>query len=312
MKKLLALFVFGGLLLAACSPAGGATAANVDGTDITVGQINDLIYVESGSVPKERFAEFLGYQIQWDILGSAVESEYGFVPSEEDVLAEADNIYESVPDKPADGTREEFLQNAGVTELFLQNIARQGLTDIFIREALTADAPEPAGEELNEARVVARASATQVCASHILVETEAEAQDAIDRLAAGEEFGELALEMSTDPTVSDNNGVLPCTTADTYVPAFRDAILIAPVGDVYEEVIESSFGFHAVLVTDRQDANEDDLPDDTALAAVINSQWVADELVAWFTSIMEAATVTVDPEFGTWSPNPPTVTPPQG
>ena len=315
MKKLSSIVILGALILAACGPGSGSVAATVDGSEITVGQVEDLIYVESGAVPKEQFAQFLAFQIQWEILANAVEAEYSFAPSEQEVLDEADNLYEQVPDKPEGQTREEFLQERSITELFLQNIGRQALTDVHIREELEEDAPEPTAEELEEARTVARASLTQVCASHILVDTAEEATEVRQRLDSGEEFGVIAQEVSTDVGSGANNGILQCTTADQYVPAFRDAVLVAPVGEVYEETVESTFGFHIITVTDRQDANDGDLPTDELLIDDFKTQWVATELRTWFDGIMVAATVTVDPEFGTWEPigpNGPTIVPPQG
>lgn len=312
MKKLLILAVSGGLLLAACSPGGGAAAATVDGTDITVGEVEDLIFSDSGTITKEQFAEFLSFRIQWNILERAASADFGFAATEQEIEDEAQRIFEAVPDKPEGQTMEEFLEERSVTEEFLNNLARQGLTDLFLRDAFAEDAPDPAAEEIDAARNEARATVTQVCASHILVGTSDEAQDVRDRLDSGEEFGVIAQEVSTDTGSGANNGVLPCTVASDYVPTFRDAVMVAPVGEVYEETVESNFGFHIVMVTDRQDPADGDLPDDSQLTETIKNQWVADELLAWFNDVMASAVVTVDPEYGTWQPNPPTVIPPQG
>ena len=315
MKKLSSIVVAGALILAACGSGSSAVAATVDGTEITVGQVEDLIHSDSGSIEKDQFAQFLAFQVQWAILADAVEADYGFTPTEQEIMDEADSLFESVPDRPEDQTREEFLQERGITELFLQNIGRQALTDVHVREQLEEEAPEPTEEELEDARNLARASLTQVCASHILVDTAEEAQDVRDRLDNGDEFGVIAQEVSTDTGSGANNGILPCTTADTYVPAFRDAVLIAPVGEVYSETVESNFGFHIISVTDRQEANDGDLPEDQILIDDIKGQWVATELRSWFDSVMIAADVTVDPEFGTWEPvstSGPTIIPPQG
>ncbi len=315
MKKLSSIVVVGALILAACGSGSSAVAATVDGTEITVGQVEDLIFTDSGSIEKAQFAQFLAFQIQWAILADAVEADYGFAPSDEEVMDEADSLFEAVPDRPEDQTREEFLQERGITELFLQNIGRQALTDVFIREQLEADAPEPTDEELENARNAARASVTTVCASHILVGTADEAQDVRDRLDSGEEFGVIAQEVSTDTGSGANNGILPCTTADTYVPEFRDAVMVAPVGEIYSETVESTFGFHVITVTDRQDPNDGDLPEDQILIDDIKAQWVATELRTWFDGVMVAADVTVDPEYGTWEPistSGPTIIPPQG
>ena len=52
------------------------------------------------------------------------------------------------------------------------------------------------------------ASAGALCARHILVATEAEAEAVAAELEAGADFAELAAERSTDPTAADTGGVL--------------------------------------------------------------------------------------------------------
>jgi parvulin-like peptidyl-prolyl isomerase len=155
------------------------------------------------------------------------------------------------------------------------------------------------------------ASLTQVCVSHILVDTEPEAQDAMDRVTGGEEFAAVASEVSQDPGSADNDGILPCGSAGQYVPEFRDAALVAPVGEVYENLVETQFGFHVMLVTDRVAPAPGDLPTEDEIVETLQAIAVAGELEIWFLEQMTTADVTVEEEFGVWQTTPePGVIPP--
>lgn len=298
MKKLLSLVVLGAVLLAACGGGSGNVAATVDGEDVTVGYVEGLIESEGATVTKEQFAEYLAVAIQWNILFDAAESEYGVTTTDEEVAEEATRLYEDLAAE--EQSREEFLAERGVTEEFLANIARQGLLDVKIREQLREGVPEPTQEEIDGARP----SLVNACVSHILVPTLEEANDAMSRLESGEELGALATELSTDTQSAANNGILPCGSPDTYVPPFREAVLDATVGEVYPEPVESEFGFHVILVTDRT------VPEDPEVAENLRDAAVLSELQTWFTGVMAGAEVTVDEEYGTWTSNPPGVTPP--
>lgn len=309
MRKLLSLVVLGALLVAACGGGSGSgeVAATVDGTDITVSQVEALIESE-GAVSVQDFAQFLAAQIQWVIFFDAAEADYSVTVTDEEVEAEATSLYEELAS--GDESREEFLSQRGVTEEFLTNIARQSALDVKLREVLGEDVAAPTTEEIEEARKEAIAPLTNACVSHILVATADEATQAMTRLEEGEQFGALATELSTDTGSAANNGELPCGTLENYVPPFRNAALDATVGEVYPDPVQSQFGFHIILVTERTDAAEADLPAQEELEQSVRDDHVLTDLQTWFTGVMEAAEVTVAEEYGTWTPNPPTVTPP--
>ncbi|MGH3650237.1 MAG: peptidylprolyl isomerase [Acidimicrobiia bacterium] len=309
MKKFLSLVVLGGLALAACGGA-GAVAATVDGGEVTVDDVEALIDSNGAAISKEQFAQFLAFEIQWRVINEAATADYGITITEEEVTAEADRIYESVA--VGNQTREDFLAERGITEEFLRNIARQGLLDVGIREILGEGVSEPTEEDLDAELRAARAPITTACISHILVDTEEEAIDVMDRLDSGEEFGEVAKEVSTDTLSAENNGIIPCGTLETYVVPFRDAVLTAPVGELHATPVESQFGFHVIMVTDRTDAAEADLPSEEELVDAVRDGAILDELEDWFLAAMEEAEVSVGEEYGTWQANPPTVVPPVG
>lgn len=298
MKKLLYLVVLGAMLFAACGGGSGSLAATVDAQDVTVGDVEGLIDTDGATITKEQFAQFLSFQIQWIVINDSAEADYDIVVTDEEAAAEADRIFGEVAE---DGqTREDFLSVRGVTEEFLLNIARQGLIDQQIREILREEAPEPTPEEMEAARQSALAASTTVCVSHVLVATQEEADEVMTRIADGEELGELAQELSLDTGSGENNGILPCGPATTYVEPFMEASLIGPIGEVYDQIVESEFGFHIVLVTDRTEPDESDLPTDEQLADGLKSETVVTELTDWFENAVNETDVTVEEEYGTW------------
>lgn len=298
MKKLASLLVLAALVLAACGGGSSAVAATVNGEDITVGDVEALIDIgEESTIPKETFTQFLGFDIQWRIVGKAAEEEFGIVVTDEETSAEADAIFE---ENAPDLTREEFLETNGVTEQFLLQVARQQLLDTQIREVFSADLEPPTQDEIDG--VIAEAEALY-CASHILVATEVEADGVLARIGAGEEFAALAAELSTDTASGAQGGDLGCSPPDRFVAEFADALTAAEV-DVPTDPVESEFGFHVILL------REDELPTAEEVIEALTAQGVGEATNAWFIEQVEAAEVTVDESYGTWQTNPPQVVPP--
>ena len=298
MKKYLSLLAVAGFILASCGGGSGAVAATVNGEDITVGDIEALIDTgEESTIPKETFSQFLGFDIQWRIVGRAAEEEFGIVIDDDEATAEADAIFEA---NAQDLTREEFLETNGVTEEFLLQVARQQLLDAQIREVFTADVEPPTQEEIDG--VIAEAEALY-CTSHILVATRAEADDVLARIEAGEDFAALAAELSTDTGSGAQGGDLGCTPPDSFVAEFAEALTTAEV-DVPTEPVESEFGFHVILL------REDELPTEDEVVEALTAQGVGEATNAWFIEQVEAAEVTVDESYGTWQTNPPQVVAP--
>ena len=307
MKKLFSLAAVAALVVSACGTGSGNVAASVDGADITVGQVESLMVVDGSTIPKERFAEFLGFQILWNIKETAAADEFGIEIAEGEVDAEADQIYDSTN---AGETRDEFTASRGVTEEFLRDVARQGLLDTAISAELEEEVVAPSQEQIDAEMAVAAAALTTVCVSHILVSTAGESQDVVDRLDAGEDFAEVAGDVSQDPGSGANGGVLACGSAGQYVVEFRDATLIAPVGEIYSEVVETQFGFHIMLVTDREDPAPEDLPTEDVVAESLTATVALEQLSSWFGEHVVASEVVVVEDYGTWTTNPPGVTPP--
>lgn len=93
---------------------------------------------------------------------------------------------------------------------------------------------------------LAMASSKQYKARHILVETQALAEDLITQLEAGADFQELAKEYSTGPS-APNGGDLGWFSPEQMVKPFADAVAIMDDGAFTKAPVQSQFGWHVIL-----------------------------------------------------------------
>ena len=85
-----------------------------------------------------------------------------------------------------------------------------------------------------------------LCSRHILVGSQAEADEVLALLGAGEEFGLLAFDLSLDPGSGSLGGELGCYLEGSLVPPFEEVAYAAEPGEAV--VAESQFGFHVIEV----------------------------------------------------------------
>lgn len=89
----------------------------------------------------------------------------------------------------------------------------------------------------------------QIRASHILVETKADAQAILDRLNKGESFEALAKEKSTDRSSSMNGGDLGYFSRGDLLPEFDAVAFQLKVGKI-SGIIPTPLGFHIIKRTE--------------------------------------------------------------
>lgn len=84
--------------------------------------------------------------------------------------------------------------------------------------------------------------------SHILCHTQAEAQQALDRIRAGERFEVVAREVSLDMGSRKTGGQIGWGKPTMYVPQYADEIVRLKVGEMSSQPVHSIFGWHIVRV----------------------------------------------------------------
>lgn len=127
-----------------------------------------------------------------------------------------------------------------------------------------------------------------VCAAHILVDSDDEANDVVDRLESGEDFAMLAAEISIDAGSAASGGSLGCFPTEQFevqfIPEFVDAALAAEIG-VPTAPVESEFGWHVIELLP-----VDQLGDQEAISLRL-------------ATLDDRYDIVINPRFGQWDPN---------
>ena len=121
------------------------------------------------------------------------------------------------------------------------------LAESWIDEKARAEITEAAIKNAYDKFVADTASREQITASHILLETESEANAIITALQNGNDFASLAKEKSTGPS-GPNGGLLGTFPRGQMVPAFENAAFGLEAGAFSEVPVQTQFGWHVIKV----------------------------------------------------------------
>lgn len=288
MKRILAVLAVFAIVVSACSGSGDVVAS-VNGEDIVRSQVEILEPQTDDGAEVVDFTRYLSVIIQWEAISQAA-AELGIEPTADEIDQRLDEL---VAVQGNDATLEDYLAQVNASEDGIREFAKQ----LFIQDAVQAQllaSAAPIGEDVVNAELVnSPLDWTVVCASHILVETEEEAAAVSVRLGEGEDFAVVAQEISLDPGSGANGGDLGCNSPTGYVEEFAVATMAAEI-DVPTEAVQSEFGYHIILVSQREEATADVVRDALANDAL------ATAVDGWFGDVIAAAVVTVDDEIGVW------------
>jgi len=130
-------------------------------------------------------------------------------------------------------------EQTGLSESKYRNIVAAGLLVEKVRQYYADQVP---------------AEAEQLNVSHIQVDTQEEAQAALRRLDAGEDFALVASEVSTDTSTSSNGGelgwVIRGDLESFFGPKFEETVFSLKPGE-YSQPITSTFGVHIIRLNER-------------------------------------------------------------
>ena len=295
MKKLILLMGVLSLVAAACSGSGSdEVVSSVNGEDITRSSVESLVRDAGEGFSNQDLATYLSVVIQWEAADQAAIEEFGVSVSDEEIDERVDGL---VAASGEGATLEEYLEAVNATESGLRSFAESLLVQEAIEDELSSGF-EPITDEAIAQEVEAfPADWTQVCASHILVETQEEANDLKAQLDDGGDFAALATELSLDPGSGANGGDLGCASPSGFVGPFAEATMTAELG-VVTDPVETEFGYHLIIVNDRIDAPTD------AVREYLEQARSQEALDTWFAAMIVAADITVVESVGVWVTEP--------
>lgn len=346
-RPVLLLFLLFALVLASCSksvlarPGQPALAARVGDTEITRDQLleeTDAVLELSGSNPQltlpfattgegtysaELLAAILTGQIRRAALAGVV-AERGVEVTDTDREQARQGLVQQLGTDTVGQVSPEAGEAilAQLPEEYALEIIEDAARSIALSNVLF-ERPEVTDEDVQAFYDENAESLALSCASHILVSTETRSVDEAEAVAddlkaqldAGADFAQLAMENSEDPGSAASGGELPCAPQGSYVEEFDRAVWNQPVGEVGIPV-QTEFGFHLILVTERKVSFED-LRDD--LRAALEQQAAQElqvqlqaEIDGVVSTFLAEADVEVDARYGTWDPVTTTVVPPEG
>ena len=178
----------------------------------------------------------------------------------------------------------------------IQNEERSLKAGELINDITNAAVTEEAIQATYDERYADARPGTEYHASHLLVETEEEALAAKARIDGGEDFADVARQVSTGPT-GPNGGDLGWFAAGQMVPEFEATVMtLAP--DEVSEPVKTQFGWHVVKLTATRNQEAPSLDD---VRQEIFGEIQEAAIQARLLELTEAAEI-VRPEEGTFDP----------
>jgi peptidyl-prolyl cis-trans isomerase C len=259
----LALLVILALMVFGCSKKEDQAVAKVGERTITVAQLNARI-------------EGVTYTSWDDELKKRTDILNGLIDNQLIVLTALDEGYDQDP---------EFDKN-------LKNSERNAILELmYKKEILEKSTPSE-----KEIQAIYDMMGWEIKARHILVKTEAEAQEIYQQVIDGADFAKLAEEKSTDPASKSKGGDLGYFSWGKMVAPFQDTVFAMEIGEI-SKPINSRFGWHIVKVEDRRTKDRSPYEEESGRIeqrlTSEKSKQLSEEYVA---KLKDEANIELDPE----------------
>jgi len=285
--RLLISLVASAFLLSACgSDVPRSAVATVDGVEVARADLEDWVRQAKTANPAIDEAA-----LQRDLLGRAIQARIvGLLLADLELEVTSADI---------ERVRAAIAEEIGGADALASTLADVGFAEDFFTSVFLYI--EASIDAIVATLAVGRVSETRT-ARHILVDSAEEADEIVQLLRDGADFGELARERSADPGSAQAGGVLGAQERGVFVPEFDAAVWSAALGVVLDPV-ESQFGFHIIEVVAEDTTRAEDLS--------LNEQrlLVAEELNGILGDAVDRYEVLVDRRIGTWDQNSGTVQP---
>lgn len=209
--------------------------------------------VATGAASAETVATVNGVDIDSAVFDAYLESRYQKPASqateEERTVVEQEltDIYLLTTQPNAEGFAADPRIKAQIELQYRGTIAQAVARDFMVSNAATDE--EIFAEYESQ---LALAPTQQYKARHILVESQAAAQELIAQLEDGADFQELAQEHSTGPS-GPQGGDLGWFSPDQMVAPFSEAVAALEDGAFTKEPVQTQFGWHVILREETRD-----------------------------------------------------------
>ncbi len=268
--KVLLVLLISILALTGCVEVKEGLIAKVEGKEITEEQFNEEyaifkgIYIkqfgeevmsqkaEDGRTLEEIFKEQILEKMIMEVIIEKQAGKMDISVSEEEVQEKIEEYIDMTGGKE---DFDEFLDNNKITkEYFSENLRKEILVNKY-RESFIGNI-EINEKEAREFFDEHKEDLEVIRASHILVKTEEQAQELLDKIDSGEDFAELAKQLSVDKASALAGGDLGYFTKGTRIPEFEDIAFNLKKGQL-SDIVKTEVGYHIIKLIDIKDTYEE-------------------------------------------------------
>lgn len=295
LQLLGACFAVLAVVAAACS--GGGPIATVDGVELTTADL-EAIHPDVDALDEEDLASSVLLLILHESFMARASTDFG-------ITADPALVDEAFASRSVRFSgRGELEDVLAQTNLRPERLRIESYLDV-VRDAVGAHLVRAQGPgfDLDQAYEDYLLEEGEVCVRHIQVSEIADYDTALARLEAGEDFAEVALDISIDPFVTRDDGGtgaggdLGCSTPGSLPAGLSMASIEAPVGEFTGPVV-SAIGAHLLVVYDKTIPQLAEVSD-AVIERAVETQG-PEVFRVWAVSLLQGLDVTIDPSVGTW------------
>jgi foldase protein PrsA len=144
----------------------------------------------------------------------------------------------------------EFLTSQKMTMEYLKDSIRKDILVNKLKEKLTVNAAVT-DEDVAAYYASNQSQFMSIKASHILMKDEAKAKEVLEKAKSGENFNDLAVQYSEDPSAKENKGELGYFRKGDMVSEFETAAFALQTGQI-SNLVKTDFGYHIIKMEDKK------------------------------------------------------------
>lgn len=155
----------------------------------------------------------------------------------------------ALQDTLANKAKKEGLDETAEYKKFIDHAARLGLSQAFLKKTIDDIKISDDDVKAEYDKQIKAIDKNEYRAAHILVDTEAEAKDVLNKIKDKKtplSFADAAKQYSKDPGSKDNGGELGWFRAQVMVPEFGAALQTMKAGEISAEPVKTQFGYHII------------------------------------------------------------------